>query len=51
MCYNIQYIRLQYIMRLAENINYYTTISLGGPVPYINSTSTGSMLYLPDITP
>lgn len=38
-------------MRLEENINYYKTISLGGPIPYTTSTRTGSKLYLPDITP
>jgi len=38
-------------MRLTENINHYKTISLGGPIPYTTSTKTGSMLYIPDITP
>jgi hypothetical protein len=38
-------------MRLAENLNYYKTISLGGPIPYTTSTRTGFMLYLPEITP
>jgi len=50
-CYHIQYIRITVIMRLAENINYYKTTSLGGTIPSTTSTRTGSMLYLSDITP
>jgi hypothetical protein len=51
MCYNIQYIRITVYNETNRKYKLLQNHFIGGPIPYTTSTRTGSMLYLPDITP